>query len=61
MGILSGKVAIVTGSSRGLGFAIAEAYAREGASVVLAGRNATTLDQALTALQKQGFAAVGLR
>ena len=60
MGILSGKVAIVTGSSRGLGFAIAEAYAREGASVVLAGRNATTLDQALTALQKQGFAAVGL-
>jgi glucose 1-dehydrogenase len=60
MGSLSGKVAVITGSSRGLGFAIAEAYASEGASVVMAARNATTLDQAVTALQQKGYAAAGL-
>ncbi|MGH6962852.1 MAG: SDR family NAD(P)-dependent oxidoreductase, partial [Phenylobacterium sp.] len=35
---LSGRVALVTGASRGLGAAIAEALAQAGADVVLAGR-----------------------
>jgi 3-oxoacyl-[acyl-carrier protein] reductase len=38
-GGLQGKVALVTGSGRGIGAAIAEAYAREGASLCLADRD----------------------
>ena len=39
MGILEGKVAIVTGGDSGIGRAVALAYAREGAKVVVADRN----------------------
>lgn len=47
---LAGKVAIVTGSSRGLGLASARALAAEGASVVLCGRTRETLDEAARAV-----------
>jgi gluconate 5-dehydrogenase len=43
---LSGKVALVTGAYRGLGFAIAQGLARAGASVVLNGRKKDLLDAA---------------
>ena len=44
-GILAGKVAIVTGASRGIGLASAAAFAREGATVVICGRKQETLDE----------------
>ena len=46
MASLTGKVAVVTGGSRGIGFAIAEALLREGASVAIGGSSRDHLDAA---------------
>jgi gluconate 5-dehydrogenase len=54
---LSDRVALVTGASRGLGFAMAEAIASQGAHVVLNGRDAETLEEAATRLSAKGFKA----
>jgi len=51
---LTDKVAIVTGASRGIGFAIAEAYSQAGAKVVLASRKQDVLDQAAEKIRTQG-------
>ena len=45
MGQLSGKVAIVTGATSGIGRAAATLFGREGASVVIAGRRRAALDE----------------
>ena len=47
---LAGKVALVTGSSAGIGLSIARILAAEGATVVLNGRDARRLEQAQAAL-----------
>jgi len=61
---LLGKVALVTGSSRGIGRAVALAYAREGAKVFLAARNEAELERAAREIRAAGgeaaFAAVDL-
>jgi NAD(P)-dependent dehydrogenase (short-subunit alcohol dehydrogenase family) len=54
---LMGRKAIVTGASAGLGYAIAQTFVAEGASVVVCGRNAATLQQAhasLSAIARPG-------
>ena len=47
---LTGKVAVVTGGSRGIGLAIASAMVGEGADVLICGRSAADLSQAKSAL-----------
>jgi gluconate 5-dehydrogenase len=51
---LKGRVALVTGSSQGIGLAIAEGLADAGATVVLNGRNADKLKSAANDLAKAG-------
>lgn len=60
MKLLEGKTAVITGSSRGLGFAIARALAEQGASVVLAARTAETLQSAVIELRNLGYQAKGV-
>lgn len=57
MGILEGKVAIVTGAGQGVGRGIALALGREGASVAVLGRTASSLDATCDLLRPLGAGA----
>jgi len=52
---LQGKVALVTGASRGLGWAMARALAQAGATVLVNGRDESTLKPRVDELAKTGF------
>lgn len=58
--VLKDKVAVITGGSRGLGFAIAQTYARAGAKVVIASRTPRAVDLAVDSLRASGYQATGL-
>jgi glucose 1-dehydrogenase len=55
MGKLKGKVAVITGASRGLGLAIAHLYAQEGAQVVLSARSRSAIEQTVRELNQEGL------
>ncbi|HEV7422379.1 MAG TPA: SDR family oxidoreductase [Mycobacterium sp.] len=58
MGQLTGKTALVTGGSSGIGLATAQRFAAEGAHVFLTGRNQQKIDEAVASI---GDAATGIR
>ena len=50
---LKGKTAIITGSTAGIGFAIASAFAQEGAAVIVNGRSTERVNKAVRKIQEQ--------
>lgn len=57
---LKGKVAIVTGSSKGIGKAIAKGLAQIGANVVISSRNQEACDTVVSEFENEGLKAVGI-
>jgi dehydrogenase/reductase SDR family member 4 len=57
---LTGKVAIITGSSKGIGEAMAAALAEAGASVVISSRNQDAVDEVAASFRAQGWDATGI-
>jgi gluconate 5-dehydrogenase len=58
---LTGRIALVTGSTAGLGNAVARGLAEAGATVIINGRNAKHLDGTLEAFRSEGLRAYGYR
>ena len=52
---LAGKTILITGSSRGIGFALAQGLGKAGATIILNGRNRTTLETASARLRDFGI------
>ena len=58
---LSGKVAIVTGSSQGIGKSIAQGLAEQGAKVVVSSRKQESVDAVTAEFKADGYEAVGIQ
>ena len=56
---LQGRRALITGGTKGIGRAIAESFAAEGASVAICARNQEEIDAAVASLQSKGVTAFG--
>lgn len=56
---LEGKIALITGASYGIGFAIASGYARAGATIVFNDRNQELVDKGIAAYEEEGIKAHG--
>ena len=57
---MTGKVAVITGSTKGIGRSIAEEMARCGAKVVISSRKAEACEQVAAELKAQGFEAMAV-
>ncbi|CAN5620351.1 3-oxoacyl-ACP reductase FabG [soil metagenome] len=57
---LEGKWALVTGSTRGLGRTTAEWLAREGANIIVSGREQDAVDASVEAMREYGVEAIGI-
>ena len=59
MGILTGKTALITGASSGIGLAIAHRFAAEGAQIIISGRSRHALDAAVAQIGAGALAFAG--
>ena len=57
---MTGKVALITGSTKGIGRSIAEEMARLGAKVVISSRKADACEQVANELKEQGYEAIAI-
>jgi 3-oxoacyl-[acyl-carrier protein] reductase len=61
MNALEGKVALITGGNRGIGFAIARRLGKMGARVSICGRDQAKLDQSASSLRSEGIETLAIR